>query len=79
MNTEASGIRIFADADACPVKDEIFRVATRCGVKVVVVPNVLGRLLELDLNAYLLSKKFEASHPEHLLTRFREAAQAPVI
>jgi uncharacterized protein YaiI (UPF0178 family) len=29
--------RIFVDADACPVKDEIYRVATRFGVPVSVV------------------------------------------
>jgi uncharacterized protein YaiI (UPF0178 family) len=34
-----SSTRIFVDADACPVKDEIFRVATRCGLKVVLVSN----------------------------------------
>ncbi len=33
------GIRIFVDADACPVKEEIFRVATRCGLKVILVSN----------------------------------------
>ena len=27
------------DADACPVKEEIFRVATRCGLKVLLVAN----------------------------------------
>jgi uncharacterized protein YaiI (UPF0178 family) len=32
-------IRIFIDADACPVKPEIYRVAERHGVKVVVVSN----------------------------------------
>ncbi|MFJ6025722.1 YaiI/YqxD family protein [Brevundimonas sp. NPDC092305] len=31
--------RIFIDADACPVKDEIYRVAERCGLKVFVVSN----------------------------------------
>ena len=36
---ESPGIRIFVDADACPVKDEIFRVAIRCGLKVLVVSN----------------------------------------
>jgi uncharacterized protein len=29
--------RIYVDADACPVKDEIYRVATRLGVPVTVV------------------------------------------
>lgn len=37
--SEASASRIFVDADACPVKDEIFRVAQRCGLKVLVVAN----------------------------------------
>jgi uncharacterized protein YaiI (UPF0178 family) len=36
---QASTIRLFVDADACPVKDEIFRVATRYGLKVVLVSN----------------------------------------
>ncbi len=31
--------RIFVDADACPVKDEIFRVSARCGLKALVVSN----------------------------------------
>lgn len=32
-------IRIFVDADACPVKDEVYRVAERYGLKVYVVAN----------------------------------------
>ena len=32
-------IEIFVDADACPVKDEVYRVAGRYGVKVFVVAN----------------------------------------
>jgi uncharacterized protein YaiI (UPF0178 family) len=32
-------IRIFVDADACPVKNEIYRVAERYGLKVFVVAN----------------------------------------
>lgn len=32
-------IEILVDADACPVKDEIYVVATRCGVRVVLVAN----------------------------------------
>src|ERR1700690_5860 len=39
MTTEATAIRIFVDADACPVKDEIFRVATRFGLRVLLVSN----------------------------------------
>lgn len=31
--------RLFVDADACPVKDECFRAAERCGLRVFVVSN----------------------------------------
>lgn len=34
-----SGVRILVDADACPVKEEIYRVAWRYGVEVKVVSN----------------------------------------
>ncbi len=34
-------VAIYVDADACPVKDEIYRVAGRYGVRVVVVSNSL--------------------------------------
>ncbi len=34
-----SGLRILVDGDACPVKDEIYKVAWRRGVPVVVVSN----------------------------------------
>jgi hypothetical protein len=37
MTTEAPQTRIYVDADACPVKDEIYRVAIRFGVHVSVV------------------------------------------
>jgi uncharacterized protein YaiI (UPF0178 family) len=36
---EAYPIRIFVDADACPVKQEIYRVAERHGLRVYVVAN----------------------------------------
>jgi hypothetical protein len=36
---ESTPIRIFIDADACPVKAEIYRVAERHGTKVFVVSN----------------------------------------
>lgn len=36
---DKSPIRIFVDADACPVKPEIYRVAERLGTKVYVVSN----------------------------------------
>jgi uncharacterized protein YaiI (UPF0178 family) len=34
---------IFVDADACPVKDEVYRVAQRYGLKVVLVSNAWFR------------------------------------
>ena len=44
MNPEAIAIRIFVDADACPVKEEVFRVATRCGLRVLLVSNAPLRI-----------------------------------
>ena len=37
-------IEIFVDADACPVKEEVFRVAARHGVKTFVVSNAFMML-----------------------------------
>lgn len=37
-------MKIYVDADACPVKDEIVRVAERHGLPMVFVSNQLGRL-----------------------------------
>jgi len=37
--TEPKLIEIFVDADACPVKEEVYRVARRYGLKVYVVAN----------------------------------------
>ncbi len=37
--TEAERPAIYIDADACPVRDEVYRVAERVGLKVVVVSN----------------------------------------
>ena len=36
---QPTAIRIFIDADACPVKPEVYRVAERYGLKVYVVAN----------------------------------------
>ena len=41
MSAAARAVRIYVDADACPVKDEIYRVAGRYGVQVLVVSNSL--------------------------------------
>ena len=42
-------LRIFVDADACPVKDEIVRVATRHQLPVLMVSNSWMRLPDLAL------------------------------
>lgn len=39
MTTVAKAIQIYVDADACPVKDEVYKVAERYGLKVFVVSN----------------------------------------
>lgn len=39
MSEPVPAIRIFVDADACPVKAEVYRVAERHGVPVLVVAN----------------------------------------
>lgn len=39
MSETAPAIRIFVDADACPVKDEVFRVALRYALQVYLVAN----------------------------------------
>ena len=39
MEPAATASEIFIDADACPVKDEVYRVAQRYGLKVWVVSN----------------------------------------
>ena len=40
---------IYVDADACPVKDEVYRVAGRYGLKVYVVANGWMRIPESPL------------------------------
>jgi len=39
MTEKTDPIRIYVDADACPVKDEIYRVAARYAIPVTVVAN----------------------------------------
>lgn len=55
-------IRILIDADACPVKDETYRVATRYKVTVVVVSNGLIRIPQSDLiTRKVVSDAFDAA------------------
>ena len=57
-----TGIRILVDADACPVKDEIYKVAWRRGVPVKVVSNQRIRVPQHALIArVLVSDKFDAA------------------
>jgi uncharacterized protein YaiI (UPF0178 family) len=44
-----NGIRIFVDADACPVKPEVYRVAERYGLKVFIVANAFMQVPRSDL------------------------------
>jgi hypothetical protein len=45
----AAGIRIFVDADACPVKPEVYRVAERYGLKVYIVANAFMQVPRSDM------------------------------
>lgn len=57
-----SGVRILVDADACPVKDEIYRVAWRREVPVSVVSNMRLRLPEHELiERVVVSDAFDAA------------------
>ena len=58
----STGIRIFVDADACPVKDEVYRVARRYGVRVTVVANSWMRVPEEDgIELALVEGDFDAA------------------
>ncbi len=58
----AGGVRILVDADACPVKEEIYRVAFRRGVPVVVVSNMALRVPEHPLvERIVVSDAFDAA------------------
>ena len=55
-------IRILVDADACPVKDEVYRVAFRRGVAVRVVSNMRMRVPDHPLvERVVVSDKFDAA------------------
>ncbi len=55
-------IRILVDGDACPVKDEIYRVALRHGVQVTVVANAWMRLPDNPLiGRMVVSDGFDAA------------------
>ena len=47
--TQEMAIRVFVDADACPVKQEVYRVAERYGLKVYIVANSFMAVPRSDL------------------------------
>ena len=57
-----SSLHIYVDADACPVKAEVFRVATRHGIKVTLVAGAWMRVPE-DANIALevVAQGFDAA------------------
>ena len=57
-----SPLRVLVDADACPVKEEVYRVAYRRGVAVKVVSNMRMRVPDHALvERILVSDKFDAA------------------
>ena len=55
-------IHIYIDADACPVKDEIYKVAERYSLKVTVVANSFLRIPDDPLIARIIvNDKFDAA------------------
>jgi len=57
-----TSVRILVDADACPVKDEVYKVAWRRGVLVTVVSNMALRVPDHPLiERVVVSDKFDAA------------------
>jgi len=55
-------LHIFVDADACPVKQEIFRVAERCQLRVTLVANSSMRIPEREwLELVVVTDQFDAA------------------
>jgi uncharacterized protein len=59
---EPTTVELLVDADACPVKDEIYRVAARHGVKVFIVANAFIRVpRDPMLQLVVVGKGFDAA------------------
>ena len=57
-----TGIAILVDADACPVKREVYKVAARYGLPVKLVANApMGRPQDLDVEVVVVSDGFDAA------------------
>ncbi|MFN8177503.1 MAG: YaiI/YqxD family protein [bacterium] len=55
-------LEVFVDADACPVKDEVYRVAKRHGLTVHVVANSWMRVpVDPDVRAVVVKGDFDAA------------------
>jgi hypothetical protein len=55
-------LQIFVDADACPVKQEVYRVAKRCGLEVTLVANSWMRVPEEQwLKLEMVGEGFDAA------------------
>lgn len=55
-------LHLFVDADACPVKEEVYRVARRCGLKVTLVANSPMRVpAESAIVLEVVGDRFDAS------------------
>ena len=62
MGTICLVLQIFVDADGCPVKDEIYRVARRHGLGVTVVSNARIFIPEDDrLTLVVVGERFDAA------------------
>jgi uncharacterized protein YaiI (UPF0178 family) len=62
VSAEVSGVRVLVDADACPVKDEIYKVALRLEVPVTIVSNSHLRVPQHALIArVVVSDGFDAA------------------
>jgi uncharacterized protein YaiI (UPF0178 family) len=60
--TQHPGIVVYVDADACPVKDETYRVAARYGLSVVVVANSFLQVpREPWIERVVVSDRFDAA------------------
>lgn len=55
-------LHIFVDADACPVKNEVYRVAERCGLEVTLVANGWMRVPQVRwLRLQVVADGFDAA------------------
>jgi uncharacterized protein len=64
-----TGLRIFVDADACPVKEEIYKVAFRTDVPVTVVANSYLRIPRHDLIELVVVEANPDAADDHIADR----------